>query len=451
MADGGYTITPDPEARPTAYSDDQLALAFSARHDGQLLYVPTWGYWLQWDGTRWCRDDKLWVYDLARIICREFAAQAADNGEKKAISKALTSATTVSAVERLARSDTRHARSSDTFDADPWALNTPAGVLDLRTGDIRSHHRGDLFTKVTSVAPIGPCRRWIRFLIQVTRGDRKLIRYFQRFIGYTLTGLTREHAFLFLWGPGGNGKSVLLSTVAAMLGDYATTAMADVFTVGRSEQHPTHIATLRGARMVVVSETEEGRPWAESRIKALTGGDRMTARIMRGDPFEFSPEFKLWIAGNHRPMLRNPDPAMRRRLNLVPMTFVPSRPDKTLLEALKGELPGILAWAVRGCLEWQKQGLNPPPVILEASADYFAEQDSLAAWLEERCEAKDLSEAPARALFQDWKRWMTERSEDPGTEKRFSEKLEGYAAKKRTNKGIMFLGLKLLASDTGIW
>ena len=263
MADGGYTITPDPETRPIEYSDDQLALAFSARHDGQLLYVPTWGHWLHWDGTRWRQYDTLRVYDLARVICREFAAQAADSDEKRAIPKALTSATTVSAVERLARSDTRHARSSDAFDADPWALNTPAGVVDLQTGDIRPHRRGDLFTKVTGVAPGGSCPRWIHFLHQITQDDGELIKYFQRFIGYTLTGLTREHAFLFLWGPGGNGKSVLLSTVAAMLGDYAATAMADVFTVGRSEQHPTHIATLRGARMVVVSETEEGRPWAE--------------------------------------------------------------------------------------------------------------------------------------------------------------------------------------------
>ena len=322
----GFTVS-EAIARPPEYSDDALALAFSERHEGKLLYVPTWGYWLRWDGTRWARDDTLRVFDLARAICREHAAmaEASENKRVRSLAIQLTSAGTVAAVERLARSDPRQARSADAFDADPWALNTPAGVIDLRTGHSRPHRADDLFTKVTACAPGGSCRRWIRFLIEVTQGDRGLIRYLQRMLGYSLTGLTTEHTFAFLLGPGGNGKSVLLNTMAAIMGDYATTAMMDVFTVGRNEQHPTHLAALRGMRMVIVTEVEEGRAWAESRIKALTGGDRISARIMRGDPFGFQPEFKLWIAGNHRPALRNPDPAMRRRLHLIPMTFVPTQ------------------------------------------------------------------------------------------------------------------------------
>lgn len=359
----------------------------------------------------------------------------------------MASAPTVAAVDKLARSDRRHARAPDEFDADPWALNTPGGVINLRTGEARLHRRGDLFTKVTAVAPGGRCPRWLRFLLQITQRDKALVRYLQRFIGYSLTGITNEHAFVFLWGPGGNGKSVLLGTIAAMLGDYATAAMADVFTVTRSEQHPTHLAWLRGARFVVVTETEEGRPWAESRIKSLTGGDRISARVMRGDPFEFQPAFKLWIAGNHRPVLLNPDPAMRRRLNLVPLTFVPARPDTNLPDVLRLELPGILAWAIRGCIAWQRDGLNPPDVVRRASDEYFAEQDSIGNWFAERCERTTGREnTPSRVLYADWREWSTVRGEVPGSEKWFSESLQRIAAKKRTGGGVVFLGVRLRTS-----
>lgn len=425
-----------------AISEDRLALTFSERHVGQLLYVPALGSWMRWDGCRWRADDVLAVFDLARAVCRE--AAAAEDGNKAV---KLASAATVAAVERLARSDPRHARRVEDFDAEPWSLNTPEGVVNLKTGEIRSHNRDDLHTKVAGVAPGGGCPRWLRFLLEITRRDKDLVRYLQRFIGYTLTGTTREHAFVFLRGPGGNGKSVLLGTVASALGDYATTAMGDVVTVGRNEQHPTHLASLRGARMVLVTETEEGRPWAEARLKALVAGDKIAARVMRGDPFEFQPVGKWWIAGNHSPVLRNPDAAMRRRLHLVPLTFVPAKPDPDLAERLKAELPGILAWAIRGCLAWQKEGLNPPPVVMAASADYFADQDSIATWLAERCERIDHAKAQARHLYADWKMWAASRGEDAGTEKRFSEALVRHAAKVKTKAGMVFLGLQLLAAD----
>lgn len=450
MPDGtGFTVT---ETSP-AYSDDAMALAFSARHTGQLLYVPAWASWLRWDGCRWLRDDTLHVFDLVRALCRDMAAQAeANEKDGESIARGLTSAGTIAAVERLARSDARHARRAEAFDADPWALNTPGGVLDLRTGKMRPHRKEDLFTKATTVVPSRSSRRrWVRFLLEITHGDRAMVRYLQRFIGYTLTGAIEEHAFAFLCGPGGNGKSVLLATVAAMLGDYATTAMADVFTAGKNDQHPTHLASLRGARLVAVTETEEGRPWAESRIKALTGGDRISARVMRGDPFEFSPVFKLWIAGNHRPVLRNPDPAMRRRLHLMPLTFVPAKPDLKLTEALRAELPGILDWAVEGCLAWQRIGLQPPKVVTEATDSYFEEQDSLASWVAERCERRPLAETSSRAMFADWKRWTAERGEEAGTEKRFAEGMQRHAAKKRVTAGMMFVGYRLRPSDTGAW
>lgn len=389
---------------------------------------------------------KPWPCSTWRAHCRTTAASLAGNDAGK-----LTSARTVMAAQLLARSDRRHARRPDDFDADPWALNTPSGVVDLRTGTLRAHQRNDFHTKVAGAAPGGDCPRWLAFLGQVTQGDDELIAYLQRWAGYSLTGITREHAFLFTWGPGGNGKSVLLGTMAAVLGGYATTAMTDVFTVSRNDQHPTHLASLRGARMVLVTETEEGRAWAESRIKSLTGGDAITARFMRGDPFEFCPQFKLWIAGNHRPVLRNPDPAMRRRLHLMPLTYVPPKPDTGLPEALKAELPGILAWAIEGCRLWQRDGLAPPEIVQTAVADYFGEQDSLAAWLAERCEKVPEGTVSTRMLFLDWKTYAKARGEDPGTEKRFSEGLERHCAKKKTNRGMVFLGIRLRPAETGAW
>jgi putative DNA primase/helicase len=432
--------------RPPEFSDDALALEFSIHHDGKLLYVHAWLRWLRWDGCRWARDDTLRVFDLVRAVCRAAAARAEASVEGPAgmrLARAIASAKTIAAVERLARADLRHARRVGDFDADPWALNTPAGVVDLRTGEMRAHLPGDLHTKVTAVAPCGDCPQWLGFLKQITQGDEALIAYLQRSIGYTLTGIIREQEFTFVQGPGGNGKSVLLSTVATMLGDYVAVAMADIFTIGRYEQHPTGLAALCGARMVLVGETEAGHAWAEARIKALTGGDRMSARVMRGDPFEFDPMFKLWITGNHRPVLRNPGPAMRRRLRLVPLTYVPPKPDPDLPEALKTELPGILAWAIQGCLAWQRQGLTPPAVVVNACADYFAEQDSVATWFGERCDRLPAAQSPSRGLFADWQKWAKDRGEEPGTEVRFSEALEQIAAKKRTNRGVVFLGVAL--------
>lgn len=219
-----------------------------------------------------------------------------------------------------------------------------------------------------------------------------------------------------------------------------------MFTTGRNDQHPTHLASLRGTRLVAVTETEEGRAWAESRIKSLTGGDKISARVMRGDPFEFSPVFKLWIAGNHRPVLRNPDPAMRRRMHLMPFTFVPAKPDPKLADALREEQPQILQWAIDGCLAWQRDRLKPPAAVMEATNSYFEEQDSFAAWVAERCERKAIAETPSRAAFADWKRWTGERGEEAGTEKRFSEVLQRHAMKRRTKTSKVLVGLGLLPS-----
>lgn len=453
---------PAPEAEPPEFSDDAVALAFSDRHADDLLHVPEWSHWLRWDGGRWERDTTLAVFDLARTVCREQSALAAEGAKGGAGWPAkIASAQKVAAVERLARADRRHARPADAFDADPWILNTPGGVVDLRTGQMRPHRRDDLLTKITGAAPGGDCPTWHEFLRDITQADKQdekqhdeqadLIAYLQRWIGYMLTGQTREHAFLFAYGPGGNGKGVLMGTVAAMLGNYATTAPMETFMASQQDRHPTDLAGLRGARLVVAQETEAGRVLAEARIKALTGGDRISARFMRGDFFEFVPAFKLVMVGNHRPVIRNPDDAMRRRLHLLPLTYRPPQPDATLPVRLLAELPGILAWAIEGCMAWQREGLGLPKAVKEATDSYFAEQDLLAQWIAERCEVKRGAKSASSALFRDWKAWAEARGEIPGTGKAFSAALERHHAKAREAAGVMFLGVRLLPSDTGVW
>ena len=201
----------------------------------------------------------------------------------------------------------------------------------------------------------------------------------QRVIGSCKTGSTREHALFFLYGTGANGKSVFLSMISVLLGDYAKTASTSSFTASTTEQHPTDLAGLRGARFVTAIETEDGARWAESKIKSLTGGDKIAARFMRCDFFEFFPEFKLVIAGNHKPALRSVDEAIRRRLHFIPFTVtIPqNKRDPRLGEKLRAELPGILAWAIEGCLAWQREGLNPPLLVREATADYLAAEDAI--------------------------------------------------------------------------
>jgi len=296
---------------------------------------------LMWNGQHWCFDDTLNVFDRVRHICREAASEA----DKRRIQMAVASAKTVAAVERLSRTDRRLAATTDQWDADPWALNTPSGIVDLRSGSVRPARPEDYCTKNTAVAPDGPCPLWKSFLWRVTDGSEELIDYLQRILGYSLTGITQEHALFFAYGTGANGKGVLMNTVAGILAEYHKTAPIETFIATNSDRHPTDLARLRGARLVTASETEEDHPWAEAKIKALTGGDRIAARFMRQDFFEFTPIFKLLIAGNHTPSLRSVDEAIRRRLHLIPfsVTIPSAERDPLLSEKLRVEWPGILA------------------------------------------------------------------------------------------------------------
>jgi putative DNA primase/helicase len=443
--------------RPIEYADESLALRFTAAHADDMRYVHLWGRWLRWDGQRWRTDETLEAYDLARAVARAASAEICEGGGNAKLASTVASAKTVNAIVGLARADRRHATRTEDWDADPWALNTPGGTVDLRTGKLRAHERDDLITKITAVAPGGDCPLWLAFLDRVFAGDADLIGFARRMLGYSLTGSIRDHALFFLYGTGGNGKGVFLNTWHKILGDYSCIASMETFVASKSERHPTDLAMLRGARAVIAQETEEGQRWAESRIKALTGGDAISARFMRQDFFTFEPAFKLIIAGNHKPSLRNVDEAVRRRFNLVPFTVtIPkTERDPNLPEKLVAEWPGILAWAIEGCLEWQRIGLAPPPAVLDATEEYLADEDAIGRFLDERCATGDLfAIEEVQDLFASWRDWCATTGEYAGTVRRFSQNLEArHFARERhpVSRRKAFRGIRLTvrAAATG--
>lgn len=437
---------------PPAFSDEALALRFAELHQDDLRYVAAWARWLRWSGTHWQYDDTLLAYDLVRNVCRQAAGEC-DNQKKAAT---LASAKTVAAVERLARSDRRLAATAEQWDAEGWLLNTPAGTLDLRSATLRPHEPTDFITRLAAAAPSGSCPIWLAFIDRVTAGDIELQAFMQRMLGYALTGDTSAHALFFLYGTGANGKSVTVDTIAGILNDYHRTAPIETFTASASERHPTDLAGLRGARLVTAVETEEGRRWAESRIKTLTGGDKIAARFMRQDYFEFSPQFKLVIAGNHKPGLRSVDEAIRRRFHLLPFTVTipPEERDPELRDKLKAEWPGILSWMIEGCLEWQVSGLRPPAVVLNATAAYLEAEDAVSAWLGDCCRLEPNAWTSARELYASWKNWAELAGEFAGSSKRFSQTLEVrgiHAERRHGGRGYLGVSVKNAHDDYADW
>lgn len=354
-------------------------------------------------------------------------------------------ASAIAGIERLARTDRRHRVTSDAWDQDKWLLGTPNGTVDLRTGRLRAARPADCITKITGCETgCGSAERWLQFLDEATGHDAAMMDYLQRIAGYCLTGDTSEHALFFLYGSGGNGKSVFLNTLAHVLGDYAVVTPIETFTKAKFSSHPADLAMLRGARLVVASETEEGLPWAEARIKSLTGGDPITARFMRQNFFTFIPQFKLLFAGNHQPLVQSADAALRRRFNMLAFTHEPTRPDIRLDEKLRTEAPQILSWAIEGCFKWMQEGLATPEAVISSTCEYFEEQDTFAQWLAERCEVGPSSYEWTKELFHNWSEFARETGEEPGSQVKFSGRLKRAGMRRDKRGGIRcYNGLKL--------
>jgi putative DNA primase/helicase len=424
-------------------TEDSVATQFIEQHGDKLRFCHSRGRWLHWKGNYWEINNTHLAFHWARELARQLAE---DQNKRNRIKIESTGFAT--GVEKFARHDPAVARTLLEFDRDAWLLGTPEGTVDLRNGQLSPGRKDDGISKITLVAPAATgCPLWLKFLNDATGNDAELIHFLQQWCGYCLTGITSEHALMFIYGPGGNGKSVFLNILTRILNDYAVTAAMETFVASTGDRHPTDLAMLAGARLVTASETEEGRAWAETRIKQLTGSDPISARFMRQDFFTFMPKFKLFVIGNHKPVLNNVDDAAKRRFNIVPFISKPVTPDRELEAKLIAEAPGILRWMIDGCLDWQQHGLIRPRVVIEATAEYFSDQDCLSHWLEEECicdPGNRYRSETSGVLYKSWCEYAKAAGVKPGTKATFKDNLTaaGFPSYKG-NAGREFFGISL--------
>ena len=450
IARGMDRYKPAADDKPLPMTDTGLAERFAIQHADTVCYCHPWAKWLVWDGCRWQPDESGMVNQLskatARSILREAAAEHDKDQVKALASFALKSESAVRrrAMLQLAQSEPGIPIHPDALDTNQWLLNVTNGTLDLRTGELREHRRSDLITKV---APIefnsgAAAPTWHDFLVGIFAGNAHIYTFMQRLLGYCLTGTVGEQILPMFYGTGANGKSTLINAFMDVLGpDYSMKAPADFVLLKRGE-HPTAQADLCGKRFVACIETDEGRRLAESLVKDLTGGDRIRARRMREDHWEFKPTHKLVIATNHRPEVRGCDHALWRRIALVPFTVtIPDHEqDKGLLEKLRNEASGILRWCVQGCLDWQEHGLQPPEDVRAATSGYQQEQDLIGAFLAECCATTPTATVKASALLDAFRDWSGDRRIP---QRRLGRALSERGFDRYSNNGVWYRGVGL--------
>jgi putative DNA primase/helicase len=440
---------------PTRYgpTEDGIARALVARHGDDLRYCPQRGKWLTWDSHRWAWDESAHHRELVKNLGRQLPEDVRVWAAFK--SKVLT-ARGVGSITRLAESDPAVVVPYDQLDGDPWAINTPGGVVDLRTGKLGPSDRRGNHTRSTSCAPDpeadpGP---WRTFLDDTFGGDEELISYLQRLVGYSAIGMVREHVLPFCFGSGGNGKGVFLEAVTGVLGDYATSAPVGFLMSQAHSGHETEIARLAGARMVICSEVNETDSFDEAKVKQLTGGDTLTARFMRQDHFSFKPSHNLWLMGNHKPAVRSGGRSFWRRLRLIPFQY--EVPEDKIVEDLQGWLvrehgPAILAWIVQGAADYHLGSLREPGAVKAATDAYAMDQDTVAQFLDERCYVGGGANVKIKvAIVRDaYEQWCHTQGEKPVSAKAFGMALKSRFGidVDRTKSARLYVGLGLRMTD----
>lgn len=444
---------PDSEAECTAttvlppsphLSELELAQRFAVRASEEFRWSPGMG-WMCNMGTHWERDDHLKRLEVAKLVCRSAATEV--SGKTKVNdAKKLCSRATVSSMLSMAQSEAGIVTPTADWNAHPMLLNTLGEVFDLTTG-LPVSRTGLLFTQVAGVAPADmPTPVWDKFLSEVFNNDVEIVEFIQRLAGYCLTGSIQEQKLFFLYGAGANGKSVLLEVLRAIGGKYSHNLPSEALMASKNERHPTTIAALHGKRLAISSEIEASSHWAESHIKTLTGDETQTARYMRCDEFTFATTHKHVIAGNFKPRIKGGDPAMERRMVLIPFNqkFTGERRDNLLPAKLKAEYPGILKWAIEGARKWATGGLLIPSAIAESSRQYMLEQDDIHAWVTECCEVVSTDvRSKSSELYTSYAEWKQANGEVAGSSKNFSQMLELKFQKHRTSSGMFFCGLQL--------
>lgn len=454
--------TPPPPTRitrePTSYShtDDGNALRLVDTHGDTVRYCPQRGSWLSWDSHRWVWDEALHIHELARDVAR--ALPTPDNDAIKH-RRASLSARGITSMVSLARSDRRVVAHAGALDAHPYQLNTPAGVVDLTTGQVLAPDPAMLHTRSTNVAPAdGPAPRWETFLAETFAGDPDLTTYVQRILGQAIIGTVLEQILPFAFGAGANGKTTLLGVVQRIIGigdqGYSISSPADLLLATFNQGHPTEIARLAGARFVVTSELEDGQRFAEAKVKMLTGRDTISGRFMRQDWFSFTPTHTLFLAANHQPEVRAGGTAFWRRLALLPFvhTVPPEHRNPHLEDQLvEGEGPQILNWLIQGAVDYLTYGITAPGSVTAATAAYATDQDTVARFVADCCElgpigaqTYSVASSQVRAVYE---RWCTQEGEQPIPAKTLTTQLTSRfnIASRRTKSTRMLDGVRLRA------
>ena len=456
---------PPPQQRPLKsvaertldHSDDANALALIDQYGDLLRHCSDRGRWYAWDSHTWV--------ECARTtgVAREYAKRTAralpeDDKAEIAHKKRSLSAVGISAMLTQAATDERVTVTYDQLDANPWELNTPGGIVDLRTGQTGPPDPARLHTRSTLCAPDASADRtvWLQFLTDTFGQDQELINYLQRLMGYSATGIVGAHVLPFAHGSGGNGKGVFLEANMKVLGDYATTAPAGFLMSRAHASHETEIARLSGARMVLCSEVNETDNFDEAKVKQLTGGDTLTARFMHQDHFTFEPTHKLWLMGNHQPNVRSGGRSFWRRLRLIPFTREVD-PEKAV-DDLQGMLasdhgPAILSWIVEGAVAYYKNGLDDPPSVLAATQEYAHDQDTVARFVEDSCHLDGVGVAREKVaeVRSAYERWCYENGESPVSAKALTTSLAKLGIDStRTKSARMYTGMTLLSDGEDV-
>jgi putative DNA primase/helicase len=434
------TLAPEPKAPSIFYklapgderhlTDTGNAYRLVACHGAELRFCHAWGKWLTFTGKRWEVDQRglvvTWAKDAVRSMYRE-AAATSDTDQATALVKWAVDSESVGKLEAmmtLAKNEIPI--SPDELDLDPWLFNTVTGTIDLRTGEMNPHDPSDFITKISPVPydEDARCDTWEAFLNTIIP-DESLLTFLQNAIGYSLTGDVSEQVLFFLYGLGANGKSTFLNAILGILSTFAKQAAPGLLMVKKGESHPTEIADLAGVRFLTTVEVTEGKELAETLVKQITGGDPIRARRMREDFWTFMPSHKIWLAANHKPVIKGTDYAIWRRVRLIPFDVVipVEKRDPMLGEKLKIEYPGILAWAVRGCLTWQRKGLGVPEIVVRATDSYQKEMDVLAGFLADCCVIDVNAHVSKGALYKEYRSWCESNGEHYETQRSLSGRI----------------------------